>query len=82
MLSETPGRVAVRVLAWGESATAVECAVSLAGWGPSRQRWRFATIERFESAQCPLNMQDPKMIAADAGQGWAYAVYRAGFGDG
>lgn len=73
---------AVRVLAWGVSAQDVDQAVRRAGAGPSRRGWQFEHVERIESDACPLDVQDPKTIAADAGQGWAYAVYRAELGDG
>jgi hypothetical protein len=65
----------VRVLAWGLTKEDAETAVRVAGFGPSRAAWDFTRIDWVTDGACPIDIRDPKVIAADAGSGWAYAVY-------
>jgi hypothetical protein len=68
-------RVPVRVLAWGVSGDDAEAAVSRAGFGAARAGWDFTRVERVTEGSCPVDVSDPRVIAADCGAGWAYAVY-------
>lgn len=74
-------RIAVRLLAWGLTEADVETAIDRATIGPGRVEWQFAEVDCTTAARCPLNLDDPKTIAAgqDASgtHAWAYAVYRA-----
>lgn len=69
--------VAVRLLAWGLTDRHVEKAVQSAQSGPSRADWNFVEVERSTEDACPIDPCDPRVIAADARNGWAYAVYAA-----
>lgn len=66
----------VRVRAWGLTDEEAEAAVkrSVQGWG--RSGWEIAVVERLTGAPCPLDVNDPRALAAQADFGWAYAVYR------
>jgi hypothetical protein len=77
MLGEKPGRVPVRVLAWGVTEADIDSALARAGQGWARNTWQFAQVERLTGTPCPIDVKDPKSIAADAGFDWAYAVYSA-----
>lgn len=69
-------RVTVRLLVWGATDEQAEHADRRAREGDSRRGWDFVNVELLAGAVCPINTQDPKVIAADAGADWAYAVYR------
>lgn len=71
-----PERVAVHLLAWGESREQVERAVHAAGQSSARNAWDFVAVERLTGAPCPLNVRETGggVIAADAGYGWAYVA--------
>ena len=73
-----PGTVSVRLLAWGLTDSHAETAVQSAQRGSVRAAWDFAQIERETTGACPIDVTDAKVIAADCGPGWAYAVYPAG----
>jgi hypothetical protein len=70
-------RVTVSLLIWGATDEQAEQAARRAGEGESRKRWDFVDIQRLAATICPIDVHDPKVIAADADAGWAYAVYRA-----
>jgi hypothetical protein len=76
--STRPGTVPVDLLAWGLTDRHAETAVQSAQRGPFRAAWTFAKIERETTDACPIDITDAKVIAADCGPGWAYAVYPAG----
>jgi hypothetical protein len=73
-----PEAVPVRLFAWGLTDHDVETAVRSARRGPFRAAWDFTRVERDTEGACPIDVTDPKVIAADCGPGWAYAVYPAG----
>lgn len=68
--------VEMRVLVWGTDADRLECALLAAGQGDGRRGWRFAQVECLSDATCPIDELDPMAVAAQRGEGWAYAVYR------
>jgi len=69
-------RTAVRVQAWGVTGADVEHALYRAEQGESRNAWDFVEIDRLPlGTPCPIDLQDPKPIAAGSGYHWAYAVY-------
>lgn len=67
----------VRAEVWGATDADVERAVDNAKTPPSRRAWDFTRIERLQGAKCPIDARnaDPRSLAAEAGYGWAYAVY-------
>lgn len=71
-----PGTIHVHLLAWGLTKADQDRAVYRAGQGHSRNAWEFVETERLTGEVCPLNLRDGRSIAADAGYGWAYVVYR------
>jgi hypothetical protein len=73
-----PETVPVHLIAWGLTDCHAETAVQSAQRGSFRAAWRFAQVERETTGACPIDVTDPKVIAADCGPGWAYAVYPAG----
>jgi hypothetical protein len=75
--TDAPPTVRVRLLAWGLTEADTETAVQSAQRGRFRAGWEFATVERTIEGACPIDISDPKVIAADCGAGWAYAVYPA-----
>lgn len=75
--SGVPNRTRVRLRVWGVTDADAEHAVDKAGLPPSRRGWDFADVQRVDGARCPIDVNDPKTIAADAGERWAYAVYPA-----
>ena len=74
--------VRVRLLAWGLTERGVDKAIRTAQSGQARRGWEFAEIDRSTDDACPIDVCDPKVIAADCGAGWAYAVYPAEPSDG
>lgn len=64
----------VRLRVWGFTAADVLHAIDAAGAGPGRAAWEF-DVERLDGAVCPLDVRDPKVLAADAGYHWAYCAY-------
>lgn len=68
--------VEMRVLVWGTDAQQVERALGMAGQGDGRRGWRFTIVERLSDTACPIDELDPMAVAAQRGDGWAYAVYR------
>lgn len=78
--TDTLPPVRVHLLAWGLTEQHVDKAVRTAQGRPARRAWDFAEVERSTDDACPINVCDPKVIAADCGSGWAYAVYAAGDG--
>ena len=74
----TPPRIQVRLLAWGITDQHAETAVQSAQRGSFRAAWDFTNIQRQTTDACPIDVTDVKLIAADCGAGWAYAVYPAG----
>lgn len=74
-------RVRVRLLAWGLTQGHAETAARYAESKASRASWEFAQVEQATSDACPIDITDPKAIAADLGPGWAYAVYPVGTED-
>jgi hypothetical protein len=77
LCTEDPTRIAVRLIAWGLTDQHADTAVQMAQRGQSRARWNFVQIERSTDDACPIDVCDPKVIAADCGSGWAYAVFPA-----
>jgi len=71
-------RVPVRLFAWGLTEHHAETAVQSARRGSFRAAWDVAQVERETTDACPIDVTDAKVIAADCGPGWAYAVYPAG----
>jgi hypothetical protein len=72
-----PGRVPVLLLAWGLTEADTAMAVKCAEQRPSRVAWEFVHIDKLTDGACPIDISDPKVIAADCSSGWAYAVYPA-----
>lgn len=70
-------RAPVRVAAWGLTPAHVGVAVDEMGLRPTRPSWSIAVFESKTGLPCPLNLDDKALIAAQAGDGWAYAVYPA-----
>lgn len=68
----------VRVLAWGLSPEHAETAVRQVSLRPARKVWDLAEVEQVTEGACPIDLSDPRVIVADCGAGWAYAVYPAG----
>ena len=75
--SDTAGTVSVHVVAWGLTDHHAQTAVQSAQRGRFRWGWNFARVDRTTEGACPIDVNDPKVIAADCGSGWAYAVYPA-----
>jgi hypothetical protein len=67
--------VPVRAQLWGVTEADIDYALRKAKAGEFRRTWEFATIERLSGIPCPLDMHDPKAIAAEQGYHWAYVVY-------
>lgn len=63
---------------WGETEADQGQALDHAQRAPSRNTWDFVEVDRRTGGTCPLNLKDPRALAADQGYGWAYVVYRAG----
>jgi hypothetical protein len=72
-----PDTVPVRLIAWGLTDQHAETAVQSARHGSFRTTWDFAQVERETEGACSIDVTDPKVIAADCGSGWAYAIYPA-----
>jgi hypothetical protein len=70
-------RITVSLLVWGATDEQAEQAARRAGEGESRKSWDFVDVQRLAGTASPINVDDPKAIAADADAGWAYAVYRS-----
>jgi len=73
-----PSRVPVQLVAWGLTDADADTAVSCAERRPSRVAWEFVEVRKLTEGACPIDISDPKVVAADAGAGWAYAVLPAG----
>jgi len=73
------GRLPVRALLWGRTDADLWRALSHAQGAPSRGAWEFVTEQQqtLTSPTCPLNLEDPRALAAEQGYGWAYVVLRA-----
>jgi hypothetical protein len=71
----------VRLVVWGLTERHAAIAEASARRGPSRTGWNFVQIERRTDDVCPIDVRDGHLIAADARDGWAYGVYRAGHVD-
>jgi hypothetical protein len=67
----------VVVRAWGTTGADIEHAVYMAQRGQWRRAWHVADVQRFAESACPIDVDDPKAIATDRGEHWAYAVYSA-----
>lgn len=80
--SRTLPPVRVRLVTWGLTDRHAAIAEDVARSGPSRTRWTFTKIEQRTEDTCPIDPTDPKVIAADAREGWAYAAYAAEPSDG
>jgi hypothetical protein len=65
----------VRLLVWGLTEADAERAVRAASLPQSRATWTF-DIERFITACCLLDMEDPAAIAEETDRHWAYVAYR------
>ena len=62
---------------WGTTALAEATAERVAGNGWSRALWEFVHVERVSGLSCPLDLLDPRSIAAESDDTWAYVVYPA-----
>jgi len=74
-------RLLVHVVAWGENRELAERAVMKAAVGPARAGWNFADVEMIHDRPCPFDPADPdpNTLADDAGDGWAYQVFKADY---
>jgi hypothetical protein len=70
--------VRVRLLVWGLTDRHIQTAERHARNESARGAWVFTQIDRLTEGPCPIDISDPKVIAADCGSGWAYAVYPTG----
>jgi anti-anti-sigma factor len=75
--ADTIGSVRVRLLVWGLTDRHVQTAEQQARSTSARIAWDFTRTDRHTEDSCPIDISDPKVIAADCGPGWAYAVYPA-----
>ena len=73
-----PENVPARLFAWGLTDRHAEAAVQSAQRGSFRAAWHITQVERETEGACPIDVTDARVIAADCGPGWAYAVYPAG----
>jgi hypothetical protein len=73
--------VHVRLLVWGVTEADQERAISRAAFGEARASWQFVTVERQSGTRCPIDTRnpDPKAIAVESDDRWAYAVYPANY---
>lgn len=77
-LRPDPEVIPVRAKLWGETEADQERALDCARRSPWRNGWDFVEVERRDGSTCPLDLKDPKALAAEQGYGWAYVVYRMG----
>lgn len=75
-------RISVCALLWGRTDTDLWRALDHARSGSSRSGWRFVDEEQecVTGATCPLDLADPRALAAGQGYGWGYVVLRASGG--
>lgn len=73
------GRIPVRALLWGKTDADLWRALDRAQRSPSRTAWEFVAEQQqaLTSPTCPLNLHDPKALAAEQGYGWAYLILHA-----
>jgi hypothetical protein len=65
----------MRARVWGVNETEIERALHKARWGQGRGGWEYDDVERLTGEDCPIDVADPKAVAAERGEFWAYAVY-------
>lgn len=70
-------RVPVRARLWGLTDADRKRAFDHAQRSPWRNGWDFVEVDDNSDDTCPLNLKDPKALAAQQGYGWAYVVYHA-----
>jgi hypothetical protein len=69
-------RVAVSLAVWGVTAADQTRAIDRAIGAPSRRAWEFVETERVSGGNCPLDLNAPDALAAEAGHHWAYVARR------
>lgn len=68
-------RAPVRLVAWALDEDRLGSAYDDFALQPVRAVWRVTGDESTTSASCAVSLDDPWVVVAQAGDGWAYAVY-------
>lgn len=74
-------RSLVRLVTWGRDEVHLRRAYGEFALHPVRALWRVADTVSTSKGLCPVSVDDPAVIVAQAGDGWLYAVYPAGVCD-